>query len=190
MQIIIQAVESRLDNVLKMLNDLPDETIIHVDKERKGTFGSFVDILNNYEIKGPRLHLQDDVILAKGFEIYLETLKRDFVNEEMNVLSLFSLKRKKVTLAYKNLEKYAEYHPFLMLQSVIFSERVLKGMKEYVKTNKFNHDDVMVREYLKLKNIKAKVHLPNIVQHNIYLGSEINHPNSKNRMSPYYVNKI
>ena len=47
-------------------------------------------------------------------------------------------------------------------------------------------DDVFVAYVMKKYNIKAKVHLPSIVQHNTEIKSSLGHANSKNRESKVF----
>ncbi len=189
MIITIQAVEERRDNVDKINSQLKDiKTIIHYDTKRISPFNAFAEMLD-VEVEDYRLHLQDDIMLPNYFTDYLPYVKKEMINRKIDVLSLFAPQRKYITEQYKLKNNYVEFPNFLWLQAVIFSKKAISEMREYLKiTNEKKHDDVFVANYLKSYNKKAYLHLPAIVQHNVYLGSVMGHRNNSSRMSAVYDN--
>ena len=191
--VTIQAVTEREQNVKEMLKRLPSGVRVHYDTDRISPLHSFVQMLD-IEFTDYRLHLQDDVILPQGFKDYLPTILKDMKERNIEVLSLFAPRRKKLKELYKAGETYVKFNNFLWLQAVIFSKEVIDGIKRYIKHCKTfgieygegKHDDILVREYLKENKKTAYCHLPSLVQHNTYMKSTMSHANSIQRASDIY----
>lgn len=194
MTVTIQAVIERAKNVHAIANQLNNECIVYWDERRISPFDSFKQMLD-IQVKDFRLHLQDDVILADNLQDYFLTLKSYMWAEDIHVLSLFAPNRKDLIDAYEAGKHIAEFKNFLWLQAVIFSKTAVEEMRHFIRNYKdTKHDDVFVRDYLKEYNRKAYVHLPALVQHNVWLGSVVGHRNDKRRMSKLfsknYVNEL
>jgi GR25 family glycosyltransferase involved in LPS biosynthesis len=187
MKIVIQAIPERLDNVNVLLNKFKTcSPIVYLDKEKKGVFNSFVECLklsNNDYI----LCLQDDIFIANQLENYLAFLEKNMIKKNIEVLSLFSLKRNHVQEQFDLKINFATYPNFLMLQATIFSPKVSKMIIEYSKKSKqTKSSDLLVRDFLKETKINSYVHLPCLVQHSLNVKSSLGHPQSKSRQSPYF----
>ena len=194
MTVTIQAVTERAKNVHAIANQLNNECIVYWDERRISPFDSFKQMLD-ISVKDYRLHLQDDVILADNLQDYFLTLKSYMLAEDIHVFSLFAPNRKEFIEAYESGKHIVEFKNFLWLQAVIFSKTAIEEMRHYIKNyGEIKHDDVFVRDYLKKYNRKAYVHLPSLVQHNVWLGLVVGHRNDKRRMSKLfsknYVNEL
>ncbi len=195
MKVTIQAVEERRDNVEKMLHDLGDSVDVEVyyDTRRISPLDSFVRMLD-IPFSGYRLHLQDDVIIPKRFVEYFPVIESDMSEMDCKVLSVFAPNRKDIHEAADRGEKYIVFKNFLWLQATVFSDDAVKDMKQYYsektaageEVGEGKHDDCFVQEYMKSYGEKAYVHIPSLVQHNVFMGSVMSHSNSKHRMSKIY----
>ena len=186
MIVTIQGVQNRLSNIKTMLNQLPG-AFVHIDENRTGAFNSFKEMVFKYDEDEYRLHLQDDIIIPDGFMSYVDKVLLDVIKNDYHVTSLFVPKRKAFENIDKDNSRYVVFDNFLWMQAIIISPFAIKGLKDHFDyTAEKKHDDVFVQEWLKKNKIKAYAHFPSIVQHNVYLGSEMGNANSKHRMSPYY----
>ena len=186
--ITIQAVEKRKDNVEKMLAKLPIDTIVHYDKKMISPLVAFYDMLE-YKTKDYRLHLQDDVLLPNRFSEYLPYVCKEMKDNEIDLLTLFTPKRKLPKEQMSKGIKFGVFPNYLWLQATIFSADFVDKMREHKKTSKKDygkHDDVFVQDCLLHNKIKAYCHLPSVVQHNVYMGSIVGNANSERRMSDIY----
>lgn len=188
MTITIQAVERRLQNVELMLSQLNGEDVtVHVDKEMKGSFGSFVDMLS-YEVKNDyRLHLQDDVILSPHFKEYLPYVEEIMNKKNIHLLSLYAPRRKSIHEAMNRKEKISVFENYSWLQGTVFSKKFVELMRLHLPLSKqTKHDDTFVREVLHTYKIKAYVHLPCVIQHNVEMVSVMGHGKGEGRRSIVY----
>jgi len=184
MKITIQAIKDRESNVVKIINQIKAE--VYYDYGMNGCFNSFVQMLN-IPFDDYKLHLQDDIIIPEQFEKYLEVIKNDMKEKDIDVLSLFAPRRAFLKSQYEKGIKYSEFPNFLWLQGTVFSRRAVDEMKEYLKINtQIKWDDVFVAAYLKHYKRKAYVHLPSIIQHNININSSMGNANSIKRTSDIY----
>jgi len=183
--ITAQCIPERLDYIKNELKALKG-VVYHVDKERKGSFGSFKDMLS-IKVADYRLHLQDDVILADNFGDAIPDIEALMDVRGIDVLSLFAPRRKRIIEAYNQNILIDEFPNFLWLQATMFSARFVGLMQMEIEyTNQTKHDDVFVADVLKKYGVKAYVFLPSLVQHNVDLGSSMSHANSKRRTSPVF----
>ena len=195
MQVIIQAVPERHKNVDIIKEKIPN-VIVYLDSIKQGNYKTFVESLNIHEQADFTLRLQDDVLIPNGFYEYLPVLEKIMIEENIDILSLFSLKRKFLEQQISLGIKISEYPSFLMMQAVIFSKKISKELLEYSKTyEEQKHDDVLIRDFLRDTKQKAYVHLPSLVQHRIDIKSTLSHSASITRQSNtfdknYILNEI
>tara|TARA_R110002074_G_scaffold173445_1_gene336253 strand:- start:68 stop:679 length:612 start_codon:yes stop_codon:yes gene_type:complete len=184
----IQATEKRRNNVKEMLKELPEDTIVYYDHELKGPLNSFTKMLD-IEVGDYRMHLQDDVILNKNLKDYLPYVLKDMKDNNWEALSLYAPTRKLIKEQIKKGLKYGVF-PSCWIQCIIFSKRVLNLLREHRKnynpTQLTRSDDTFINSCFAKNKIKVMVHLPSVVQHNVYLGSLIGHTASVKRMSDVY----
>lgn len=193
--VTIQATEHRKDNVNKMLKELPSDTIVYVDHELKGPLNSFTKMLD-IKVGDYRMHLQDDVVLNKGLKDYLPYVLNDMEKNKWEVLSLYAPTRNLVKEQISKGMKYGEF-PDCWIQCLIFNKRILNLLREHRKI--YNplkkarkapcavySDDTFINDCFTKNKVKVMVHLPSIVQHDVYLGSLIGHQTSVRRMSDVY----
>ena len=183
MKVTIQAVEERKGNVERMTAALGDSVDVEVyyDKRRVSCLDSFVQMLS-IPFAGYRLHLQDDVVLPERFVDYLPYVERDMVENDYDILSLFAPRRKDLRESHsEGVKQYVVFRRFLWLQAVVFSERAISGMKQFLsdrqevggEVSDGKSADFFVQQYLQEKKRRAYVHLPSVVQHNVYMGSTL-----------------
>jgi hypothetical protein len=185
-KVTIQAVRDREHWVNQISHKFKDIQVFY-DDERLGNFGKFIEIVNK-KWDSYRLHLQDDVLIAKDLDLHLDSLQNEMQLRDIHLLSLFAPSRKFLYEQYKKGIRFSEFPDFLMMQGVIFSpyanEKMIEFNKNIVKRHK--HDDVFVREFLKEYKIKSYVHLPSLVQHNLNLKSTLGHSSSIQRRSQLF----
>jgi len=191
LQITIQAVEERALHVDVMTTVLGNTypLKVHYDKEKISPLNAFYSMLDIPQIADYRLHMQDDIVFSNYLGNYLKYVVKDMKSKSIDVLTLFTPKRKLPKEQYAKGIKYGEFPNYLWLQATVFSKEFIEIMKaqrvelgEYTK-----HDDVFVAECLKKSKKKAYCHLPSIIQHDtIRFKSVVGNPNSKNRMSDLY----
>lgn len=185
--VVIQAVEKRKHNVDKMLLKLPKSTIVHYDKKMISPISAFYDMLE-YNTMDFRLHLQDDVILPNRFSEYLPYVCKDMKDNEMDLLTLFTPRRKLPKEQLSKGIKYGIFPNYLWLQATIFSANFIDKMRKHKDIYKIDNKscDLFVQDCLKHNKIKAYCHLPSVVQHNVYMGSVIGNADNELRMSDIY----
>lgn len=193
----IQAVEERFKNVKaieSLYSDSKEKMITYFDFDRISPFHSFKKILRitDKEKYDYRLHLQDDVMLPEKFTDYLPYVERLMGKLCIDVLSLFVPNRNSLKREYEhNGDCIVEFDNYLWLQATVFSRAFDDIMRDTIKqysqenANIFD-DDIFVQNTLKKYNTKAWVHLPGIVQHNVWMGSVVGHRNDKRRLSYTY----
>lgn len=183
MQVIIQAVEERKNNVEVLTTKLPN-AFVYWDLSRQGNYKTFVESLSMHENSDYTLRLQDDIVLPSNFAGYLPTMEDIMIKNNLDILSLFSLKRKFLDEQFSKGITISEYPNFLMMQAVIFSKNISSQLLKYSEISKTNkYDDVLIRDFLKDTKQKAYVHLPSLVQHRIDIKSTFSSPASKTRQS-------
>lgn len=184
MIITVQAVPKRMLYIKNQLRKYKNEVNIYfnIDEHYTGSFNSFKNMLN-IPVDNYRLHLQDDIILADNLLFNLDYLSNLMNSNNIDVLSLYANPRKAIKKAFDEGKSLVELKPFLMMQGVVFSKRVIDLMKvEINNSRQTKHDDVFVQDVLRMYKIKAYCHLPSLVQHNLELDSIMQHAkNTKNR---------
>lgn len=186
MKVTIQAVRDREHWVNQISHKFKDIEVFY-DDQRLGNFGKFIEIINK-KWDSYRLHLQDDVIIAKDLDLHLDSIQKEMELRDIHVLSLFAPARKFLFEQYKKGIRFSEFPNFLMMQGVIFSPDSNHKMIEFYKNRvkKYKYDDVFVRDFLKEYKIKSYVHLPSLVQHNMNLKSTLGHSSSIKRRSELF----
>lgn len=182
MNIIIQSVPERQSNVDIMLKKVPNAVVIR-DNNKIGNMPTFLSSLKLHQ--GYTLRLQDDIIIPNGFSDYLEKIENHMRENDLHVVSLFSMKRNELDGYYKGGHGIYPYRNFIAMLAVVFSPLATEKMKEYVPIteDEKKHDDIFVRECFKKNKIKTYVHLPSLVQHRIDIKSMVGHPQSITRTS-------
>ena len=184
MQIVIQAVEQRRRFVENIQSKLLGAIASY---DNSGTpIGGFNKTLNIPLDTEYRLHLQDDIILANGLYNYLPKLEEEMRKNNMKCLSLYVPSQKKLSEAYNQGKRY-ETTDRVWIQGIIFHKDIVDASKLDIKTTKeIKHDDVFVRSTLKKIKENAYVHLPGLIQHNVWLGSTVGHAKTTQRMSTIF----
>lgn len=192
MIITIQTVEERFNYIKEQTKDFYRQPIYHVDLERKGCLSGFLDMLE-YDVQDYRVHLQDNIILADGFEEYLPFLQEFMEKQNFDMLSLYVPKMRRINQLseYKNGVSYLYWFAlgFFPLQGAIFSKKFVELMRKEVKGKKRDkyesmkkqkgeqtrqlHDDEFVMLVAQKYNIKPYIHVPSLVQRNIKIQSTI-----------------
>ena len=184
MQVVIQAVEQRRRFVENTQSKLLGAIASY---DNSGTpiegFSKTLDIPIDTDY---RLHVQDDIIIANGLYDYLPKLEEEMRVNNMRCLSLYAPPQKRLNEAYKQGKRY-ETTDRVMIVGIILHRDILKALKTDIKTTtETKHDDVFVRTTLKKLKIKAYVHLPALIQHNVWLGSVVGHAKTTQRMSSIF----
>ena len=194
MKVTIQAVEERRGNVERMTDALGDSVDVEVyyDKRRISPLDSFMEMLK-IPFSEYRLHLQDDMILPEGFADYLPVLEDDVRENDFDVVALWAPPRKDLRESHgEGVKQYVVFGRFLTMTAVIFSKRAVEqmrlmrdaGLRDGVDWGR--DDDFFVQGYLRDYKKTAYVHLPSIVQHNVYMGSTLGHASTASRLSELY----
>ncbi len=165
----VQACGERLEYITPLVKAF--NPIIHVDKKRKGSLVSFIDMLE-IPVIDYRFHLQDDVIIADELEKYLPELVKFMNVFDFHMITLYSPPRPSLLNAHKNGKRLYESHNFLGVLGCLFSKKFVEELKLHVpNTKQIFHDDFFIQEVLDKTGIKSYVHLPILVQHNITMHS-------------------
>jgi hypothetical protein len=188
-RVSIQAIDERLDNAILIQEQMGGN--IYLDKEKAGILETFKLIIKNEARFGKYLvHFQDDVILADKLEDYCNTIVQDIKACNIHLLSLYVPKRKvfPAELLKNTKKKYYVLDNFLWCQGLVISPEMLKILDLYSETYKEQdkHDDVFIADCLKKFKLKAYVHIPGLVQHNITFKSSVSHSNSIQRTSELF----
>lgn len=168
MKIFIQAVQERLYMVKEILDELGDTypVKVHVDTHKKGAYWSFLNMAHLKNEYKYRIHIQDDVRLAKGFVYYIPEVEKIMSDEGIHVLALYSNTRIVFRKALKEGRKIVPFPMFWGLCCVAMSEWFIeKVRKHYSEVDERVHDDIMVREIAKKIGVKIYAHIPNLAQH-------------------------
>jgi hypothetical protein len=184
MQVVIQAVEQRRRFVENIQSKLLGAIASY---DNSGTpiegFSKTLDIPIDTDY---RLHVQDDIIIANGLYDYLPKLEEEMRVNNMKCLALYVPNQKKLHEAHSQGKQY-ETTDRVWIQGIIFHKDIVEALRLDIKTTKeVKHDDVFVRDVLKKLKIKAYVHLPGLVQHNVWLGSVVGHAKTSQRMSTVF----
>lgn len=160
---------------------------IYVDRHRVGPYRGFINSLERFPSGDEyRLHLQDDVILARNLEDYLPTLEQEVRAREIDVLALYAPRRGHIDASAAAGERFAPFPNFLTMVAVLFSPWAVGAMLEYSSTYSDIHDDFYVQTVLKKTKRKAYLHLPSLAQHNVRLKSSLGHASTVSRTSKYF----
>lgn len=185
MQIVIQAVESRRRQVEKIQGVFKDAIVSY---DSSGTpIGGFKKTLNIPLDTEYRLHLQDDIILANNIDKYLDVIEKEIQEKNIMCLALFSPNQNAINSATSDNKFFRIDTEKLWIQAVILHKSIIELAKERIETtDEEKHDDVFLRKCIRELKYKAYVHIPGIVQHNVWIGSTIGHAKSKHRMSKIF----
>lgn len=185
MIVTIQAVPERLEHIKTYVLPVED-TSVHVDWEKRGNLWSFYEMLK-ITVPTYRLHLQDDVILARELHQYFPRLERMMDSGNIHVLSLYAPNRTHINNALIDPRKPIYPFPnFLWLQGTIFSRSFVQIMRDEQGKHNTMHDDGFVSLVLKKYRIPAHVHIPGLVQHDLSMESTMKHLATKTRESPRF----
>ena len=197
MIVTVQCITERLELAKSVIKDADIPALFYVDVDKEGCLPSFGAMLNEFPIDEYRLHLQDDLMFADNISLYLPKIESYMQNKDLHVLSLFAPNRKLILKQYQEGKVIAPFPNYLWLQATMFSPKFQSVMRsEYnnLSDKSIKDDDVFVAHVMKKHKVKAHVHLPSIVQHNIDIKSSLGHANSKNRESKVfdknYINKV
>lgn len=185
--ITLQAVPERLEMARSRLAPLAATypVVESVDTERSGSFASFVRMLA-IPHTGYRLHVQDDIEFAPRLAEYLPRLVKQMEATGWPILSLFAPRRANLATALQDGHRIVPFVPFLWLQACIFSPSFIRLLQQAAPDTKEKDDDVFVADVLRKHRLRAMVHLPSLVQHDVGLPSTLGHANSKHRTSDLY----
>jgi hypothetical protein len=182
MEIVIQAVRKRQNNVDILTKKLPNAKVVW-DENLEGGFKTFTKILK-IPFTGYRLHLQDDAMVPNDLECYLHEVETIMQDNDIHVMSVYVPQRKFLKEQYEKGVRFSEFPNFLTMVACVFSKEVTDKMIAYLDIAKENkHDDSFVQEFLSKHKMKAYVHYPSLVQHSIVLKSVMKNPNTDKRQS-------
>lgn len=182
MEIVIQAVRKRQNNVDILTKKLPNAKVVW-DENLEGGFKTFTKILK-IPFTGYRLHLQDDAMVPNDLECYLHEVETIMKDNDIHVMSLYVPQRKFLKEQYEKGIRFSEFPNFLTMVACVFSNEVTDKMIAYLDVSKEKkHDDSFVQEFLSKHKMKAYVHYPSLVQHSIVLKSVMKNPNTDKRQS-------
>ena len=200
--VTIQTVPQRMGNAKKIQSEFKDlECHIVEDRNIRGVMHGFISCVSLHKDTeyDYRVHLQDDVILVKGFEDYIKKLALELQQKEIEVIHLYDGKKQYCQDAFKQGKKFIKARQFASMQAVMFS----KEADNYLLSERINYEKKIVDQNLKVqgyspfaddtycmwvfgkknKNIKSWFHLPALVQHNVNLKSTLGHRSNKTAMS-------
>lgn len=176
----IQAVPERfnyIEPVAKRFN-----AIVHIDYEKKYAYKTFIDMLG-YEVEDFRFHLQDDAIVADNLENHLNHLCKFMGDKNIHALTLFNPKRQSMTEQMNKNKRIVSYNNYVGNIGIIFSKKFVEGMRSHViHSSQTKDDDFFIQEVSDKTGMKIYAHLPNLVQHNMGLGSLLNHDGKRDQM--------
>jgi hypothetical protein len=185
MQIVIQAVESRRKQVEKIQSVFKDAIASYDDS---GTpIGGFKKALNIPIDSDYRLHFQDDIVLAHNIDKYLPLLEKEIADKNIMCLGLFSPNQNAINNADIDKKFFHINTDRLWIQAVILHKSIIELARERIEaTSEKKHDDVFLRKCIRELKYDVYVHIPGIVQHNVWLKSVVGHINSRRRMSKVF----
>jgi hypothetical protein len=194
MIITVQCVPERIEYIKKQLKDIPEDIpiVYHIDTEKSGSYNSFCDMLNlDLKDSDYRLHFQDDVILSNAFWGKINFIEKVMKSKDIHVLSLYAPNRKHLIEQFQQGKTIVQLDNFLGLVCCVFSKEfvaIMKLLQGTIKEKK--HDDVFVREALRISGIKAYVMLPSLIQHNLEIRSAMGHHKNVKRQSPLFIEDL
>ena len=184
MDIVIQAILSREKQAEKLKAELPKSIIVY-DYEMRGPINGFRRCLDVPIKSDYRLHIQDDVILAKNLEGYLPYIEKYMKENDIKVVVLYTGNQKRVRELNDNTLKYVKIDTKLLCgPAIVFHKDIVHELRERIKHTKETRDDdtFVIQSLIDLK-VDVYAHLPSIIQHNVWLGSSVGHAKSRQRMS-------
>jgi len=182
MEIVIQAVRKRQNNVDILTKKLPNAKVVW-DENLEGGFNTFTKILK-IPFTGYRLHLQDDAMVPNKLEYYLPEVESIMKDNDIHVMSLYVPQRKFLREQHEKGIRFSEFPNFLTMVACVFSKEATDKMIAFLDVSKEKkHDDSFVQEFLSKHKMKAYVHYPSLVQHSITLKSVMKNPNTDKRQS-------
>lgn len=184
MKVAIQCVPSREFVVEKLLKNLPSDTKVYSDTEYRGSVWNMERIINDHP-EGV-LVVQDDLVMGEWF---MEEVQKSLIEGE--VMSFFLAITPRLKKLYDEGYSYAKMReiwsqcsylpPSFIQQYVKWSAGqppiAKRGDKEAVAMGhrKFSADDTCLRMCLKANNRWAYLTLPNLVNHQCEIPSELGH---------------
>jgi len=184
---VIQTIPERYEHAQKQSVELGLHTSIYTDKDKDGPFKAFIETLRQIPSNGEyRLHMQDDLILCDDLKEYLPHLEQEMDNKGIDLLSLFAPRRKHIKEQYDAGKRIGTFPNFLWMQSVVMSPSFVDKLLYHAHQYDDKHDDTYVAAVLSFYKIKAYVHLPSLVQHNITILSSMKHANNEKRTSELF----
>ena len=191
--VVIQAVPARAETVQQIANKFsPAQPVkIVMDEAGLGSYASFKQVLAQ-PIDGIRLHLQDDVYLAHNLEKYLPFIIAHMEDNDMQMVSLFAPKRKRIDAVMHEAEQlpvYMKCWDCIWLQAVLMTQRAVDILREAEMPGE-KYDDRFLQDTMKQAKIPHYVHLPGLVQHNTMIDSTLGHAMSVRRTSQHYQPKF
>lgn len=175
MRIIIRAVRERAEFIAYLQRELPSAEWCF--DERRDAMDTFLRALNMAG-DDPVVHMEEDVILCKGF---LEKLEREIAARPENVVQFFSMRK-------ADLEIGSRWdNNFLMGQCFYLPRGVSRAIYDFhtLWPGKTIHPtglDNMVSDWLKSRKEKYWIHVPSLVDHRV-TKSAINPKRSTKRQS-------
>jgi hypothetical protein len=182
MNIVIQAVRQRENNVNILTKKLPNAKVVW-DEKLEGGFTTFSKILK-IPFEGYRLHLQDDAIVPNDLEQYLPEVEKLMQENDIHIMSLYVPQRKYLKEQYDKGLRFSDFPNFLTMVACVFSKEVTLKVIDFLEVSaEKKHDDSFIREFLAKHKIRAYAHFPSLVQHSVALKSVMKNPNTDKRQS-------
>lgn len=184
MDVVIQAILSREKQAEILRSQLPTSTIVY-DYEMRGPINGFRKCLDVPLKTEYRLHIQDDVILAKRLDEYLPHIEKYMSDNDLKVVVLYSGNQKKVKELNDGTLKYVKIDTKLLCgPAIVYHKDIIEELRERIKhTKEKRDDDTFIIDALIDLKVDVYAHLPSIIQHNVWLGSSVGHAKSRQRMS-------
>ena len=200
MKVAIQCVPSRKYVVDVMLKHLPSDTVVYYDTEYMGSLWNMERILK--DSTSGVLMLQDDLVLANWF---MEEVEKSILED--SVMTYFLGMSTKVKdwynagFSYVRMRKVwgqaTYFPPSFISQYIEWASNqppiAKKGESAEVFHRKFSADDTSIQECLRVYSRYAYLTLPNLVNHQSDIPSELGHPRTVKgiqRMSTIYGKKF
>lgn len=175
MRIIIRAVRERAEFIAYLQRELPSAEWCF--DERRDAMDTFLRALNMAG-DDPVVHMEEDVILCKGF---LEKLEREIAARPENVVQFFSMRKADLEIGSRWDNNFLAALCFYLPAG--YSRQILSFYDVWPR--KAEHPtglDLTVCDWLKARKEKYWIHVPNLVDHRI-AKSAINPKRSTKRQS-------
>jgi hypothetical protein len=130
--------------------------------------------------------MQDDLIYCNRFKDYLPELEALIKEGDYHLVSLFAPRRKHMKEQFDAGKRIGTFPNFLWMQCVVFSPWLVNKFLVHSHQYHDKHDDSYVSLILNHYKVKAYVHLPSLVQHDITIPSSMKHANNDKRTSEIF----